>query len=199
MLRNTLAAAVAAAAICSLTLSDNLTAATKAPVVTFTASGTFASPQTSGVDTLKLAGETFSVTIAVGTATAPFKHGSNWAAYNQLKLTGVVHSGLLGSTPVNISSAEASIIQAIDPGKYDIFTMEAPIRVVGIGLVIKAIVVMPFGTIPKTLLHPFAAPVAMTPTNATVTYADAGNSTVLAVAKGVLTATIPAVASSNQQ
>jgi uncharacterized protein (TIGR03437 family) len=193
-LRKILAIAIAVAAICCFAVSDKLVAATvpnTAPMITYTASGTFVAPPTSGADTLKLAGEAFSVTISASAATVPYKHGPNWAAYNQLKLTGTVHSGLLGATPVNIASNEASIIQALDPGLYDQFTMEAPVRVVGISLVIKAVVIMPWGTIPKMLLHPFNAAVAMTPSNATVTYSANGSDTVLAVAKGTLTGTIP--------
>ena len=45
-------------------------------------------------------------------------------------------------------------------------------------------------TISKPLLHPFAA-VAMGPGNATVTYSNTTDSTVLAIATGGLTATIP--------
>jgi hypothetical protein len=189
--RKTLATTIAVAAICWFSVSDKLLAATgTAPIVTFTAAGTFASTPTSGADTLKLAGEPFSVSIAVSEATAPFKHGSNWAAFDKLKLTGSVHSGLLGSTPVNIGSAESSIIQAIDPGQYDSFTMEAPIKVVGISLTIKAVIVMPSGTIGKPLLQPFKA-VAMAPSNATLTYSDGTSSTVLGIQTGGLSATVP--------
>jgi uncharacterized protein (TIGR03437 family) len=194
-LRKTLAITLAIAAICCFSVSDKLVAATvpdTGAIITYTASGTFATPQTSGADTLKLAGESFSVSIAVSSSTPPFKHGPNWGAYDKLKLTGTVHSGLLGQTPVNIASDEASIIQALDPGKYDIFTMEAPVRVVGISLIIKAVVIMPWGTLPKNfLLHPFTGPVSMVPNNATVTYSQNTNATVLAVAKGTLTATVP--------
>jgi len=165
--------------------------AATAPIITYTATGTFASPATSGSDTLKLAGEPFAVTISVSADTAPFKHGPNWAAFDRLKLTGTVHSGLLGSTPVNIGSGEASIIQAFDPGQYDLFIMEAPIKVVGISLTIKAVIVMPFGTFSKPLLQPFASPLALAPGNATVTYSDSTNTTVLSIQGGTLTATIP--------
>ena len=68
--------------------------AATAPTITYTASGTFASPAANGNDTLKLAGELFSVTIAVSAATKPVKTGRNWALYTKLKLTGTVHSGL---------------------------------------------------------------------------------------------------------
>jgi uncharacterized protein (TIGR03437 family) len=191
-LRKTLAITIAVAAICCSSVSNKLLAATgTAPIITFTASGTFASTPTSGADTLKLAGEPFSVSIAVSEATVPFKHGTNWAAYSKLKLTGTVHSGLLGNTPVTVGSSQATIIQGVDPGQYDQFTMEAPIKVVGISLTIKAAIVMPYGTLDKFLLQPFKA-VSLAPGNATLTYSDGTNSTVLAIQTGSLTATIPA-------
>lgn len=188
-LRKTLSIAVAVAATYCFVASDKLAAQT-APIITYTASGTFANPATSGADTLKLAGEPFSVTISASSATQPYKHGSNWAAFHKLKLTGSVHSGLLGPTPVNIASNEASIIQAFSPGQYDQFTMEAPVVVVGISLTIKAVIIMPYGTFPNPLLHPFA-PVALAPGNATLTYSSGTDSTVLAISTGSLAATVP--------
>jgi len=193
--RKTLSIAIAIAAICFFNISGNLFAA--APIITYTASGTFASTPTSGADTLKLAGEPFSVTISVSASTAPFKNGSNWAAYDKLKLTGSVHSGLVGPTPVTIASGEASIIQAINPTVDDQFTMEAPVKVVGINLTIKAVVAMPLGTITKPLLHPFAL-VNLTATDSSVSYSDGTNTTVLAIQSGTLTATIPAAAAVTQ-
>jgi hypothetical protein len=166
------------------------TATTTAPIITYTANGTFASVPTSGADTLKLAAEPFTVSIAVSAATVPFKIGPNWAAYNRLKLTGTVHSGLLGPTPVNIASNQATIIQAIAPNQYDLFTMESPVSVIGIALTIKASVVMPYGTISNQLLHPFNA-VTLVPGNASVIYSNGTDSTTLAVQSGTLTATIP--------
>lgn len=188
-LQKTLATAIAVAAIGSFTVSNNLIAAT-GQTITYTASGTFASTPVSGTDTLKLAGEPFSVSVAVNSATVPYKTGSNWDAYNKLALTGTVHSGLLGPTPVNITSTESSIIQAIDPKQYDLFTMEAPIKVVGITLTIKAQIVMPIGTITKPILAPFTT-VTLAPGNATLTYSDSGASTVLSIQTGTLSATVP--------
>jgi uncharacterized protein (TIGR03437 family) len=188
MLRNALAATITVAAICCFTGSDKLMAASTAGSLTYTASGTFAATPVSGADTLKLAGEPFSVTITVSAATKPYKTGSNWAAYNKLKLTGSVHSGLLGATPVNIASTEASITQAIAPGTDDTFTMQAPVKVVGISLTLKAQVAMPLGTIGKPLLSPFSAPVKLAPGNATLTYSDGTATTVVAMESGTLTA-----------
>ncbi len=189
ILRSVLPVETLRAAVVFLAVATGLSAGT-APIITYTASGTFSTPATSGADTLRLAGEPFSVTISVSSATAPFKHGSNWAAFHQLKLTGTVHSGLLGPTPINIASGEASIIQAFDPGQYDLFTMEAPVQVVGISLTIKAVIALPYGTIDNTLLQPFGA-VALAPGNASVTYSNGDDSTVLGIATGTLTATVP--------
>jgi uncharacterized protein (TIGR03437 family) len=189
-LRKTLATTFAVAAIGCFTVSNKLTATT-APIVTYTASGTFASTATSGADTLKLAGEPFSVSISASTASEPYKHGQNWGAYDKLKLVGTVHSGLLGAEPVNIASSESTIIQALAPTQYDQFTMEAPVKVVGISLTIKAVIILPWGTIANPYLHPFSA-VALAPGNATLTYSNGTDSTVLAIETGNLVATIPA-------
>ena len=188
-LRKTLAITIAVAAIGCFTVSNELVAAS-APIVTYTASGTFAATATSGADTLKLAGEPFTVSISASSASEPFKHGRNWGAYDKLKLTGTVHSGLLGAEPVNIASAESTIIQAIDPGQYDQFTMEAPVKVVGISLTIDAVIILPPNTIANPYLHPFAA-VGLAPGNATLTYSNGSDSTVLPIQSGTMVATIP--------
>jgi len=189
-LRKKVVIAIVATATCCLARPGNVSEAS-APIITYTATGTFASPAISGADTLKLAGEPFTVSIAVSAATPPTKISANSATYNKLKLTGSVHSGLLGPTPVSIASSEATIIQSINPGLYDVFTMEAPVKVVGISLTIKAVITMPFGTITKPLLHPFTLPVALAPGNSSVTYSDSSASTVLAIQTGSLSATIP--------
>jgi hypothetical protein len=189
-LRKMLPVAIAAAVVGCFAVPGNLSAAT-GEIVTFTASGTFSTPATSGSDTLKLAGEPFSVTISASTATPPYKHGPNWAAFHQLKLTGTVHSGLLGTSPISIASGEASIIQAFAPTQYDLFTMEAPVQVVGIALTIKAVIVLPYGTfVQNPLLQPFSA-IALAPGNATMTYSDSSADTVLGIATGSLSGTVP--------
>jgi len=192
ILRKELVAAMAVASICCFSFSVNLAAAT-APLIKYKAAGTFASLQTSGNDTLKLAGEPFAVSISVSAATKPTKTGANWAEYAALKLTGTVHSGLLGTQPVNIVSPQASITQFVNPGLDDLFLMQAPVKVVGILLTIKASITMPSGTITKPLLHPFGA-ITLTTSNSSVTYSDGTNSTVLAIQSGTLIATVPAAA-----
>jgi hypothetical protein len=159
-----------------------------APNVTFTASGTFASPPVSGTDTLKLAGEPFLINIVASAASVPIKHGRNWAIISPLKMTGTVHSGLLGSNPVNIASTGASIFQAVGPS-YDIFETAFPIKVVGISLTVNAYFILPAGTITTQLIHPFPA-VALDPGNTTVTYSDGTNTTTLAIQSGSMDAQV---------
>jgi hypothetical protein len=160
-----------------------------APNVTYTASGTFASPPISGEDTLRLAGEPFSINIVANAGSVPIQHGRNWAVLSPFKMTGIVHSGLLGATPVSIASDAASIYETIGPD-YDPFETGFPVDVVGIKLTIQAQITLPANTLVKPLIHPFAA-VSLTPANSTVTYSDGTNVTVLAIQVGTLGATIP--------
>ena len=167
-----------------------------APNVVFTASGTFANPQISGSDSLKLAGEPFTINIVANAGLAPLQHGSNWALFSPLQMTGAVHSGLLGPTAVNVASKGASILQAIGP-QYDPFQTGFPVKVVGISLTINAQITMPADTLTKPLIHPFAG-VPLSASNATVTYSNGTDSTVLAVASGTLIAVVAGGGSTRQ-
>ena len=155
-----------------------------APNVTFTAAGTFVNPQTNGDDTLKLAGEPFSISIVANAGTAPVQHGPNWAVLSPFKMTGSVHSGLLGPAPINIVSAGASIFEAVS-SSYDVFEAGFPVKVVGLSLTIDARITLPAGTLTKPLIHPFSA-VTLGPDNATVTYSNGTSSTTLSVQSGTL-------------
>ena len=159
------------------------------PIVTYTASGTFATPQVIGDDTLKLAGEPFTINIQAPASSAPIQHGPNWAVLSPFKMTGEVHSGLLGTSPVNIASTGASIFEAVGPD-YDPFETGFPVKVVGISLTINATFTLPAGTFTKPLIHPFA-PVSLSPTNSTVVYSNGTDSTTLTIASGTLVGTLP--------
>jgi len=155
--------------------------------VTITATGTFASPAVNGNDTLRLAGEPFTISVVANAAAAPLKHGPNWALYSPLKMTGTVYSGLLGPTPVSITSLEASIEQLVGP-QFDEFVLGVPVKIVGINLTINATIILPPGTLPNQLLHLFG-PVAMTPSTTTVIYSDGTSTTTLQIQSGTLAAT----------
>jgi hypothetical protein len=193
---NRMAMRIAAASVFCLAVSG-MSAAT-APNVSFTAAGTFGSTPVSGSDTLKLAGEPFTINLIVSAALPPSQHGPNWALFSPLKVTGQVHSGLLGTTPVSIASGAASIEQAYGP-VFDLFEAGFPVKIVGINLTVLAIIHLPTGTIANQLIHPFAS-VPLNPTNATVSYSDGTNTTVLSVQSGSVVAaqvTAPTTAHAN--
>jgi len=188
--RKVLAAVIAVAAFCCLATPDKLVAA--APNVIYTAAGTFATPPISGNDLLQLQNQPFSISVVANAASVPTSHGAQWAVYGGLTMQGTVQSGLL-PTPLTIQNRSTSIALATGNPSYDVFQMGSPISVVGIQLSIKAYVTMPKGTIAKALIHPFTAPVTLTPANATMSYSDGTNTTVLGM-NGTLNATLPATA-----
>ncbi len=181
---------IAAAAVTCLAFAAtcSVAAVAAAPNVNITATGTFALPPVGGNDELRLAGQPFTINAVVNAAAVPIKNGPNWALYSPLKMSGQVHSALVGQTPVTISSAAASIQQAVGPD-YDLLLLGFPVRIVGIELKILARITLPAGTLPNQLVHLFG-PVQLTAGAATVTYADSAGSTTLAIAKGTLSATI---------
>jgi hypothetical protein len=183
-----LRAVLAAASLVTASGLSGATVPNTAPNVTFIAAGTFSTPQVSGNDTLKLSGEPFAISIVANAASAPIQHGRNWALFSPFKMTGEVHSGLLGSTPVNIASTGTSIFQAVGPS-YDPIQTAFPVKVVGISLTISAEFTLPPGTLPSPLIHTFAA-VALGPANSTVTYSNGTDTTTLTIQSGSLIAKI---------
>jgi uncharacterized protein (TIGR03437 family) len=186
--RKMLSVAVAAAAISCVAAPENLLAT--APNVTYTATGTFSTTLVSGNDLFQLRGEPFSINVVANAATVPTAHGTHWAKYTKLKMQGTVTSALL-PTPISISDGDTSLELATGNPNYDVFVMFSPVTVVGVQVQILATIYMPSGTIANALIHPFTAPVTLNPGDATVSYSDGSNITVLTVANGTLNATIP--------
>lgn len=189
-LRRTPAMTIALAATCGFVISNSLVAQSTNPTVTYTASGTFASTAT-GPDGLGLVNEPFSVSVLASADTAPYQRGTNWCAFNKLKLVGTVHAAIVPGSPAQtIGSTEATVIEALDPGVKDVLTMEAPIKITKFEFTIKAAVALASGTFSKPLIHPFSA-AELTPTNSTVTVTYDGTSTVYTIQKGMVVGTIP--------
>ena len=155
--------------------------------VTYEAQGTFATPPVSGADTLKLAGQPFTIKVAGSSGATPIQHGPNWAVFKPLTMNGTVESGLIGTTPIGIASSTAAIEQTVGSTSPDIFQSGFPITVVGIALTCRANITLPPGTLANPLLRPFAS-VSLDPTNSTVSYSNGINTTVLAVQTGSLIA-----------
>jgi hypothetical protein len=178
---------ITAALVCVLAAGQ---LAAQAPTVTYSCTGTFSTPAVSGADTFKLAGEPFNISSAILASTPPSKYGPTWAEFSNLKLTGTVHSGLV-PTPFTLSSNKANLELAVGNPSYDVFFLGAPIQVISITVNLLAEIKMPTGTITKPLIHPFTAPVTLSPTNTQVVYVYSGANTVLTIASGTLNATCP--------
>lgn len=177
-------------------LGLNRAVATTTPNVTYTATGQFASPAASGTDSLKLAGETFSISIIASPDSVPAQKGSNWAFFIPLQMTGTVHSGLFQKTPVSIASAHAGILQAIG-ATSDSLQMSFPLEIFKINVMVHAQMSMPVGTLTKLYIHPFPK-VALSPENAVVAYTNGGETTTLTIESGALVATIPSAGDAAQ-
>jgi hypothetical protein len=158
-----------------------------APTVVYTASGTFATPQVSGDDTFRLAGEPFSIAVIANSATVPHAHGAGWADYAGLKLKGTVHSGL-DPSGVPMTSSYTFLALALGNPNYNVLQIQAPVIVIKEKITISANIHMPVGTMTKFLIHPFTAPASLDPTNATVTYTNGTDSTTLAIQSGTVNA-----------
>jgi len=190
--RKLLTMAITAAAGSCLAASQALAAqnpATTAPNVIYTATGLFGSVL-SGSDLYELSGEPFSLSVVANSATVPKSHGLTWAQYGGLKMTGSVNSGLLVGQPIPISSSHTSMELATGNPDYDVAVIFAPVSPFGAQINITATIHMPPGTIKNALIHPFTAPVALNPSNSTVTYAQGAGATTLTIGSGTLNAAL---------
>ena len=190
-MRRILSMTIAVAAIGCAACTENLIAAgaATAPNVTYTASGTFGAVK-SGADLFKLQGQPFSISVVASEADVAKTHGAQWAAYNALKMTGTVGSGLL-PTPVAISNSNTSIELAVGNPSYDVFVLYSPVKVVGITLTIVATIDLPKTALTNDHILPFA-PVAL-PATATMSYSD-GTATTVMYLTGTLVGTVPGAA-----
>jgi hypothetical protein len=188
--RRILSVTVAAAAIACLVAPRRLAASPgQGADITYTASGTFSPSPVSGADTLKLAGQPFTISVVGNSSLKPTTHGRNWANFTNLAMTGTVYSGLIPDQPIAISATTAALNQTVGASE-DIFQSGFPVEVIGIALTVQAKIILPGGTLTTALLRPFAS-VTLGPT-ATVTYSDTTASTVLSIASGTLVGTVPA-------
>jgi len=195
--------AIAAAIIACFAASHSLLAATAtcpsgATCVTYTAQGQFSPTIVSGLDTFKLAGQKFSISInKVNETKKPSSQGVGSADYKNLNMTGMVSSAL-DPTPVTLTSTSASVELAIEKTKLqDVFVLFVPVQVLGLTFDITANITAPYGTITKLRIYPFSAPVTLTNSpiaNNTVNYVytPAGGtpqSTTLTIESGTLSTT----------
>lgn len=179
--------AVVAAAFFATALSP-----AAAATVTYTASGTFASPAISGSDTFKLAGEPFSISIVGDEAMVPFQQSASFALYHGVVASATVQSALV-PTPIAIKTTQTALLLYTGNPAFDVFELGTKISVVGLTLTISAKVLMHKGILTTPLINPFTGPVNLTPAKATLTYSDGTNSTALGL-NGSLVTTVSGLA-----
>jgi hypothetical protein len=181
-----------AAAVFCLAGAPRLLAAkcTAPPCITYTASGTFATPPISGTDIFKLAGQPFTLNVNfVSELLKPTSFGPTWAEYKKLNMTGTITTGLTG-TPITLQSNNASLELANGNPDYDVFAIFVPVTVVSLQVQITATVQMPKGTFTKPLIGPFTAPVSFNTSNNSVTYSYNSSTTELEIASGTLSTAV---------
>jgi len=185
-LRTLLSSATAAMIACLAT--SVMTATTPSYPVIYSANGTFGVTPLSGADTLRLAGEPFSISISAKTGTAPSQHGSNWAIYGGLGMEGTVYSGLTGAEPIPIQSDHAELQLTVGPD--DIINATFVVPVIGVALKIYAHLYVPGGTFATPSIAPFAT-TAVNLNGSTVTYADTTAATILSIESATVGAAFP--------
>jgi len=181
------------AALLCATLATLAPAAMAAePTVIYTATGTFGSV-ISGGDLLELAGQPFSISVPANEALKPTRQNDMSAEYTGLTVSGTSNTGLLPGTMYPVTSNKVNIeLRVGGPGTPDQFKIGYPLSVVGSTVRVTAEVEMPPGTITATAIQPFTAPVTFNLINVRVKYTAkaSGESAVLGIANGTLTATL---------
>jgi hypothetical protein len=182
--------AIAAMAMCCFAAVVTATE----PDVSYASAGIFATNVISGEDGLELAGQPFTLLFVVNEGTKPIRHSETTAEYNNI-LVDFTFASRAGEVPQGFSATVTLVLQVGAPGQPDWFIVQFPFTYGGLPLIITAKIMMPAGTLAKPAIESFAAPVTLTPSSGTVTYAcpacpppNTGKSTTLAIRAGALVA-----------
>lgn len=188
-IRRTRSIAVAAAALCCFAVATRAAASQ----VTYTATGTFATPPLKGMDGYELAGEPFTITVVLNEGTKPIRHSKTAATYN-VTATATFTTPVDGGFPHTyvFTGGELSLVVGA-AGQPDLVQIVLPFEITVYTVTFKGTVKMPNGTITTPAIRPFTAPVSLSVRDARMTYTCSGDcgpytSTTLAIATGTLTA-----------
>jgi hypothetical protein len=154
MVVNMRSIAIAAAVISGFSAAQNLKATCSNPVIAYQASGEFGPNPVSGSDTLKLAGEPFSITLYACEGLVPTKTAPDYSVYYPIELKGQVKSSLLVQ-PYNISAKTAFILE-VPPTGLDSAQLQGYVTVEGRSIYIKGDLALPAGTLTSQSIAPFA-------------------------------------------
>ena len=182
-----------AALLCLLAAGTPASAITN---VTYTASGTFATPALSGADMLKLAGYPYTINVYAPVNSVPVQSGPHFAAYMNLQMYGTVFSGLLNTTvPFGCAPGQsgctpqlANLLMQVT-STNNIIKMSAMVPLIGLTLQVIATAPMPLDTFNGLRILPFEQPATITSPSATVVYRDSSASTTLGANGTVSTTT----------
>ncbi len=163
-------------------------------LIQYTAAGTFGDTPVSGMDSLRLAGEPFSIALYACQSKTPTSSGPSDATYTPIDYTGAVTSALLGGGQHAIQGYASIILIAPPVPARDTLEIYAPVKVLGnLAINIHAVLSLPEGTLPSTSIAAFNAVNLFTAAD-TLTYSTSTGSTTLAIASGTLSAQIPVMA-----
>ena len=146
--------AIAAAVMCGVAATENLSATCSNPVVEYQASGQFGPNVIAGSDKYKLAGEPFSITLLACEGLTPTKTGANYSEYYPIELKGQVKSSLLVQ-PYDISAKTAFILEVPATG-LDSIEVQGTVTLAGSEIPIKGDIALPAGTLTSQSIAPFA-------------------------------------------
>jgi hypothetical protein len=131
-----------------------MVAACATTVIKYTASGVFGATILGGKDTLKLAGEPFSITLYACESLVPTKKGSDYSAYYPIVMQATVKSALQ-TQPYN-TSGKMTLVLTVPPVGLDSIQVEGPLSVLGSSVFIHGNLAFPTGTFTTTSIGPFA-------------------------------------------
>jgi hypothetical protein len=179
--------ALAAAVISGLATSGNLVATTcSSSVIQYQASGTFGANVIKGLDTFKLAGEPFSITLYACESKTPSQTGPNDDVYSSIELTGTVKSSLI-TTPYTIKPTSTTLIIVQPPTGLDSVQVEGNLTVFGSLVSIHGDISLPAGTLTTKSIAPFPTVSMVTAKSAfTYSYPAWQHSTAYAIGQQVL-------------
>ena len=179
MVVNIRSIAVAAAVMSAFAAAQNLVAACATSVIAYQASGQFGPNVISGADTLKLAGEPFSITLYACESLKPTKSGPTYAAYYPIELTGQVKSSLLVQ-PYPIKPTPVVFTLTVPTTGLASVALQGPITISGGTINIKGSLALPAGTLTSLNIAPFAK-VSIVTAKSEFTYSQGSNTTALSV------------------
>jgi uncharacterized protein (TIGR03437 family) len=148
-------------------------------VIIYKAAGNFGANVISGPDTLKLAGQPYSVVLNGCTTATPTKTGSDYAEYYPIQLTGTVKSQLL-IMPYTIPPTPTAFIITVPTTGTDNFEFIGNVTIAGSTINVKASIAVPLGTVTSTTIAPFSS-VKITTSKSEFIYTQGTSPTALSV------------------